>query len=293
MQGTTRQAHHYLQELVPAKVTHWQAVQPDGVYGPDTLFEYINGGAEVYKWLGLKLVLARKYTARGMPDIIVDIFDMGQSNSAFGAYRNDTREGKSAGVGAESEIGEASLAFWKGPFFVSIIAFDEGQEVTLAINSLAKHIDQRILVNSPPPSMLAILPPEVLKSRRFHFFHGHESLNAHYYLSSGNPLGLSPATNGLLAQMTATLEGTKHDYVLILVEYPAALQAMAAQSAAGQKILGAPKGELSARMPKGQYGRVAQIGRYLALVLDVPEGVDLNQLIAAIRTRISDLSKSQ
>lgn len=289
MQGSSRQAHHYMQQTVPETVGAWRAASPDGVYDGSTLFEYINGGAEVYKWLGLKLVLARKYTAKGKPDLIVDIFDMGAPDNAFGAYHNDTREGKSAAIGAESEMGEASLAFWKGSFFVSIIAFDSGPEVTTAIRQLGTHIAKRITEGSPAPALLSVLPKDVIASNRFHFFHGHESLNALYYLSTGNPLGLSMKTDGLLARLTAKVDGKTVSFPLVVVLYPDEGAAKKAEARTAKSILAAPEGELSVRLDNGLRGRVAQVGRVLVLLMDVPDAVDLNKVVAQIRNNVLKL----
>lgn len=293
MQGSNRQIHHYLLPLVPEKVGDWSMVVPDGVYGADTLYEYINGGAEVYKWMGVRVVLARKYAAKGRPDIIVDIFDMGRSVNAFGAYHHDSREGPGAGMGAESEIGEASLAFWKGPYFVSIIALDSGAEVTKAIKSLGEHIAGAITTESPPPALLSALPRTALAARRFHFFHGHESLNAHYYLAFANVLGLSDRTNGFLAKVPATTETAGPEFVLVLIEYPDQIDAARGEAAALKDLLSAGDGKTGGALASGGRGEVLRLGRRLALFLDVPAGVDLGAVKKEMTEKIDKLEQSR
>ena len=60
----------------------------------DTLFDFIDGGAEVYRSFNVQRVVSRRYGRTGAPDLMADLFDMGSSRDAFGAYHHDIRDGK-------------------------------------------------------------------------------------------------------------------------------------------------------------------------------------------------------
>jgi hypothetical protein len=214
-----------LPELLPGEVRGWKAEPPDGLYDAETLYEYIDGGAEVYRALNVRRVLGRRYLSPEGPEIIADLFDMGSARDAFGAYHHDLREGEPAGIGRESEYLEGSLAFWKGPYFVSIIALGESEEVRTAVLELGRGIAGRIREEGEPPAIIGLLPETGLLAGHTRYFHSHHSLGRHLPLPGENPLGLDERTEGLLARYAPAAS-------LLLVRYP---EAGAAQSA-GEKL---------------------------------------------------------
>ena len=76
-----------LSKQLPAEINGWQKSAETTLYTPKNLFEYINGGAELYISYSFKHVLAQKYTKADLPEITVDVFDMGSSFNAFGVFR--------------------------------------------------------------------------------------------------------------------------------------------------------------------------------------------------------------
>ncbi|MEE9464267.1 MAG: DUF6599 family protein, partial [Candidatus Neomarinimicrobiota bacterium] len=75
-----------LAQLMPGTVEDWQTGRADKIYNRENLYEYINGGAELYLSYGFLQMISRTYTKSGKPDIVVDIFDMGSSRNAFGVF---------------------------------------------------------------------------------------------------------------------------------------------------------------------------------------------------------------
>ncbi len=114
--------------LLPDSIGGYAPQEEDGVYTYDTLFKLIDGSAEVYRSFNIHLAVSRRYGKPGASDIFVDIFDMGSSRDAFGAYHHDVREGEEAGVGHESERMGSVLFFWKDRYYVSILALRETPE---------------------------------------------------------------------------------------------------------------------------------------------------------------------
>ena len=72
-------AQSKISELLPDSLNEWEPVDKDNFYTCENLFEYINGGAELYISYGFNLVLSRTYRADNQPDIIVDIFEVNNS----------------------------------------------------------------------------------------------------------------------------------------------------------------------------------------------------------------------
>ena len=202
-------------KLLPAEVRGWKAAVPDGLYDAETLYDYIDGGAEVYRELNVKRVFARRYVKDGAPGILANLFDMGSSSDAFGAYHHDLREGEQAGVGRESELTEASVAFWKGSFFISLIALDEVEAARVALVELARSIDKAINDEGGPPALVTHRLPGGVSSE-LRYFHTELSLKIYTSAFEAGVLGLGRDTEVLLGRL-AGRAGT-----VLVVRYPTA-----------------------------------------------------------------------
>jgi hypothetical protein len=208
--------------ILPGEVHGWTVVTPDGVYTGETLYEYINGGAEVYRALNVRRVIGRTYEKPEAPEIIVDLFDMGSPSDAYGAYRHDLRPGEPAGLGRESELTEGALAFWKGTYFVSILTLEETDASREAMLEIGRKIDAAIPDAGDPPELVLRLPKRGLLQEQIHYFHTHESLNVYLRLGEGNPLLLHEKTEGVVARYAPEPAGGGEipPYSVLLVRYP-------------------------------------------------------------------------
>ena len=100
-------------QSLPDQVLDWEAEAEDAVYDRETLYDYMNGGAEVYLAFDFQQVFVRKFMRTGEDEIILDIYNMGSPAEAFGVFSCD-REDEGAGIGQDSEYGFGLLRFWKG-----------------------------------------------------------------------------------------------------------------------------------------------------------------------------------
>lgn len=211
-----------LAQMLPSEVDGWKPNEADGLYDADNLYDYINGGAEVYRSFNVRSVRARRYAKPGEEDLIADLFDMGTPQDAFGAYHHDMREGINPGVGQESEQTESALSFWKGPYFVSLLALDETDDARRALLALGRAIADAIPEEGAPPALLRFLPKTGLLPSQVHYFHDHLCLNLHYFLADENLLKLDRTTEGMLARYVWGKPGQPKapGCVLVLARYP-------------------------------------------------------------------------
>ncbi|MFB0515893.1 MAG: DUF6599 family protein, partial [Candidatus Neomarinimicrobiota bacterium] len=107
--------------LLPDTVEGWKIGRRDREYDHTNLYDYLNGGAELYLSYGFQGLINRTYTQPGQPEIFVDIFDMGNSRNAFGVFSH-SRESIEAAYGQGSQYYGGSLVFWKDAYFVSLLA---------------------------------------------------------------------------------------------------------------------------------------------------------------------------
>ena len=272
--------------LLPAEILAWEAREPDGLYDATTLFDYIDGGAEIYRALNVREVRARTYAKKGAPEIVVDLFDMGSSSDAFGAYHHDLREGAPAGIGRESESEEGGLAFWKGRWFVSITSADAGGEAGPAILELGRRIAGAIPDEGEPPALRRWLPEDRLLSDQIRYFHTEALLNVYYRLAEGNPLGLHGGTEGIVARYTPAGAGAPEgSYVILLVRYGSEGEASNALRRLRDGYLPEADTEGIARSIQGRWHGARALGTTLIAVLGAPSREEVERSMEEARSR--------
>ncbi|UCD78300.1 MAG: hypothetical protein JSW26_23270 [Desulfobacterales bacterium] len=209
-----------LRSRLPDQIVGWSSKTEDRIYTPQTIFGYIDGGAEVYNAYNMKHCLSRRYTTPEGPAIVLDIFDMGSSEDAYGVFTHDL-EGEPVDLGQDGRLRPGWLSFWKDRYFVSIYAEEEAVSAQNAVRMLAKQIDLIIPGRGAKPEILKLLPPEGLQSESLRYLHHPIILNYHYYIADQNLLNLSPQTDALLAGY----QREEGQALMLLVSYPDATAA--------------------------------------------------------------------
>ena len=134
----------------------WTRTGPLVRYTPDNLFEYINGEAEGVIPYGLRAVTQGTYR-RGEAESVVDIYDMGSAEGAFGLFRSHSSVGATrVGVGTEGVADEARVEFWQGRYYVA--AAVPSPEAAKAVLALARGVAADLPPTAAMPAYLALLP---------------------------------------------------------------------------------------------------------------------------------------
>jgi hypothetical protein len=204
-----------LSSLLPAEVAGWKTAGKDSIYNRSTLFDYIDGGAELYLSYGFKEVVNRRYKNEGKPDIVVDIFDMATAPNSFGVF-SQSMETVDESFGQGAQILKGLLIFWKDHYYVSMIAHPETEDSKKALATLAAQIDKSIATEGSMPTIVKLLPEHALVRESIRYFRHHAWLNAHYFIADNNLLHIDDTTEALLAKYKNGDTRT----ILLLVEYP-------------------------------------------------------------------------
>jgi hypothetical protein len=147
------------------------ANSPQKPHEGKALYDYINGGADVYFDFGFKTCYARNYSSLSdkESDIVVNVYDMGKSLHAFGLFRK-MADGDSIarGVGAEYVKRDRDIYYWMDRYFVEII--DKSAKQVGHYQKLGKIISRSIRGTKDFPAELKWLPEiyRVQGSMRFH-----------------------------------------------------------------------------------------------------------------------------
>ncbi len=125
-------------------------------FGPDNLFEYIDGAAENFLIYGFQQVVTAEYNNPQKPSqAVLEVYRMKDPRNAFGIYaseRNPNSEFKR--IGAEGYIGGTALNFWSGPYYAKITVFQESDDLKQEMMKLAEQLSQKIGGQSE-------IPPEI------------------------------------------------------------------------------------------------------------------------------------
>jgi hypothetical protein len=154
-------------------------------YKGENLYEYINGGAEIYHEYGFKQVVVQDYINEKGKSISVEIFEMASPASAYGIYTFKTdAKGKRISVGSHAQLADYYMNFWKGSFLVTLTGFDETEETRIGLLQIAKNISSKITVRGDKPHIVSLLLEEDLKDQSLKYFTGYLGLrNSHPFFS--------------------------------------------------------------------------------------------------------------
>jgi len=178
-----------MKKLLPQEILGYKSDGQDEFYDRQTTFRYMDGAAELYRSFAFKHLLVRRYLKANSPAIIVELFDMGLAEEAFGIFTFETG-GEDAGVGQGSDYGGGLLRFWKGKFFVNVYAEQETPSTKQDVLEIAKGITRSLGQEGQKPKLIDYLPQEGLSERSIRYFHLYQSLNYHYFVSHQNILRL-------------------------------------------------------------------------------------------------------
>ena len=94
------------------------------VYGENSLWGYINGGADIYLEYGFKELMAQNFVWESEP-FKVDVYVMASPEAAFGIYSISKFTCKAEGnIGSHSCINPYQVQVVNGNLYVSVIAFN-------------------------------------------------------------------------------------------------------------------------------------------------------------------------
>jgi hypothetical protein len=156
-----------LETLLPdvSDLQEWKLAEPPLFYGPETLFEYLDGGAPQYTSYGFVKLAHARYVRGGddMQSVTVDAFDMGSPLGAYGIYSaGRPRDGLRRKWGVEGYRSGTIAAAWRDRFYVYGSAGDETETLVAMLEELVAGACRRIPGEAAPPQVLSALPREGL-----------------------------------------------------------------------------------------------------------------------------------
>ncbi len=194
------------------------------------LFDYIDGGAELFLEFGFKRLSLQRYK-KGEDELLLEIYEMESPEAALGIYLMKCGgETPIKGVDARNSGEPAQFTILKGRSFIHINN-SSGREKLLPV---MVELTRRALIGIPDEraaNLVGRLPGQGLKPGSACLFRGPVGLQAFYTLGEGDILD----QRGILFGVAGSYEDPQSGhFTLILIDYPDDIRAMAAyQNLAG------------------------------------------------------------
>lgn len=212
----------------------WTPAGEAEVYDRENIYDLVNGQAESFFAYGFEQVAVQRYENDAGVNLDVEVWQLATPADAYGLFTASiagapTDVGPSTGSGHRNN-GDADpgrrLSFWQDRYLVQVRARSELNDA--ALRGFAQAIAMALPVGGETPALVKRLPPDGLVERSAVFFHEEISIQNKLWLGGENVLGLSPETDGVLAQYDL---GGETPVWLLLVQYPDADSAAAGISA--------------------------------------------------------------
>jgi hypothetical protein len=143
----------FLREPLPG---HAVAQAPPTVYNADSLYQYIDGAADLYLLYDFKVLLHQEFKS-GTAELTFDIYAMNKPEDAFGIYASERAPSyKFIPIGAEGYRDKGILNFFEGRYYVKLSG--SGGNVDALLDQFARLLSSRIGGSRVLPALLERLP---------------------------------------------------------------------------------------------------------------------------------------
>ena len=131
--------------LIPSVV--WDSSVEVLHFGPDNLYEYINGAAESYFKQNFEALEVVTFVdnADNSRSITIEFFDMGEDDNASAMFESQRAPGEDvAPYGVDGYKGGYSVTFWRSQYYVKVRATWKSEQSAALMHALAEAADKSI-----------------------------------------------------------------------------------------------------------------------------------------------------
>lgn len=269
----------------PSETAGWKWDRKEKRFKGKSLYEHIDGAAEVYLAYRFQEVRVRRYARTGFPDILAEVYLLGSSADAYGVFMLE-RQDPEAGIGQGSEFGGSLLRFWKGPYFVTVLGNGTGRELEEAVLTLGRELAKGIAETGAPPLLLRHLPAEgpLPPPDRVCFVRSHVLLNRCFFISHQNILRLGRNVEALLARYS---QGENRLRILV-IRYPSADKALSAHSNFINTYLPEAKAQGPVQTEDGLWTGAEHFRKQVIIVFGARESSEAEQWIQTVIKKIKE-----
>jgi hypothetical protein len=142
----------------------WDQPEKPQLYSPETLYEYIDGAADLYLSYEFQELGVAEYRDAQKASVTVEIYRHSTPTQAFGIYSQERlANAKLLDIGAEGYQEPTVLNFVAGPYYVKINGYNTGPEDERTLLVFGRKIEEILGGKTPLPGILTAFPQDGLK----------------------------------------------------------------------------------------------------------------------------------
>lgn len=152
-----------LSSLLPV-VMKWELSEEPEMYLPETLFEYINGAAEIYLVYDFEELIVAQFKKQDSPaSLTVEIYNMGKVKNAFGIYSAERfPDSHFLSIGNGGYVEEGALNFIVDRYYIKLLCFDCKDDSEKILKNFSQEILKKVKDPKGLPSLLSSFPQKEL-----------------------------------------------------------------------------------------------------------------------------------
>jgi hypothetical protein len=151
------------------------------VFGPENLWDFINGAADTYLAYGFVDLHVAEYK-KGKNIIKLEIYRHSDNTMAFGIYSTERSSSfRFLNLGAQGYIADGAINFFKGKYYVKIRTYSRNEKTLQSTESLALKVANMLEGDSEMPVVLSQFPETGKKMNEETYIN--ESVLGHKFLT--------------------------------------------------------------------------------------------------------------
>jgi len=179
-------------ELKFAKISGWEQSGKIQTFTPKTLFEYIDGAADLYIMYDFQELKVAEYRNEKKASVTVEVYEHKTPSHAFGIYSQERIPNANfIDVGAQGYVEQNVLNFLTGPYYVKMSSYNTGAEDREILLVFANKMSENLGTKGTLPAILSSFPEEGKKKNSEKFINRnflgysflHSAFTADYDLS--------------------------------------------------------------------------------------------------------------
>jgi hypothetical protein len=149
--------------LLP-EIPLWEMADTPQHYLPESLFEYIDGAAEIYLSYDFRELIVGQFKKKDTSSsLTLEIYDMQNAKNAFGIYSAERYpESRFLPVGLEGYIEEGALNFFVERYYIKLVCYECEPQSEDVLRQFAEGVFRKIPDKGSWPSVMKFFPPEGL-----------------------------------------------------------------------------------------------------------------------------------
>ena len=214
------------QDALPAgdAVAGWHRSEDAKIYDRETLYDHMNGAADLYFTYGFEALAVGRYENGAGAALQVEVYRVATDADAYGLFTYNSF-GEPVALGVDGEIDSGlRLATWQRRTFVQILTQGEVSDETL--RAFGRAFLEGLPEGGQRPVLAEALPEEGMLPGSLRFFRQQMALDNLLWLGSEDVLSLQEDAEGVLARYEIDGQGAD----LLMVRFPDAQRTLSAQA---------------------------------------------------------------